>query len=255
MPQRLGRVVLDDPRRGDQMTGDRVRVVLRQGAELVRGPPCRGRPALMSSGQLRLVDVARSAAAVRGVRAGRRAHVPPAAVARGPIRARGAARSAPSSGVRRAARTDRRRRAAPPRRSTRRGRACRPGAADRRSGRPGRSRALLAVRGKSKRGRSRAHSSARPPPFRKEVRRCPTLPRGLPCSTIGAESLSFRVRNVTGRFPLAMAAETLWMFQSCPTMRTTRVSWCVVGSRPSIGNHKVDASSKLFVHSHTHAQP
>jgi hypothetical protein len=41
------------------------------------------------------------------------------------------------------------------------------------------------------------------------VRRCPTLPQGPPCSTIGAESLSFRVRNVTGRFPLAMAAETL----------------------------------------------
>ena len=41
------------------------------------------------------------------------------------------------------------------------------------------------------------------------VRRCPTLPQGPPCSTIGAESLSFRVRNVTGRFPLAMAAVTL----------------------------------------------
>lgn len=41
------------------------------------------------------------------------------------------------------------------------------------------------------------------------VRRCPTLPQGPPCSTIGAESLSFWVRNVTRRFPLAMAAETL----------------------------------------------
>ncbi len=50
-------------------------------------------------------------------------------------------------------------------------------------------------------------------PSPKEVRRCPTLPQGPPCSTIGAESLSFRVRNVTGRFPLAMAAETLLMFQ------------------------------------------
>src|SRR5699024_7660634 len=30
---------------------------------------------------------------------------------------------------------------------------------------------------------------------------CPTLPRGLPRSTIGAEGLSFRVRNGTGRFP------------------------------------------------------
>ena len=50
--------------------------------------------------------------------------------------------------------------------------------------------------------------------FNEEVRRCPTLPQGPPCSTIGAKSLSFRVRNVTGRFPLAMAAETLLMYQS-----------------------------------------
>ena len=53
------------------------------------------------------------------------------------------------------------------------------------------------------------------------VRRCPTLPQGPPCSTIGAERLSFRVRNGTGRFPLAMAAETLLMFQSNKT-------WCFV---------------------------
>ena len=37
-------------------------------------------------------------------------------------------------------------------------------------------------------------------------RRCPTLPRGLPRSTIGAEELNFRVRNGTGCFPFAMAA-------------------------------------------------
>src|SRR6476659_3195177 len=43
----------------------------------------------------------------------------------------------------------------------------------------------------------------------KIVRRCPTLPQGPPCSTIGAERLSFRVRNVTGRFPHAMTTETL----------------------------------------------
>ena len=46
-------------------------------------------------------------------------------------------------------------------------------------------------------------------PFRKNVRRRPTLPQVPTCSTIGAERLSFRVRNGTGRFPLAMAAETL----------------------------------------------
>ena len=46
----------------------------------------------------------------------------------------------------------------------------------------------------------------------KDVRRCPTLPHSRPCSTIGAEGLSFRVRNVTGRFPFAMAAETLLIY-------------------------------------------
>ena len=47
-------------------------------------------------------------------------------------------------------------------------------------------------------------------PCPKCVRRRPTLPRSGPRSTIGAERLSFRVRDGTGRFPLAMAAETLW---------------------------------------------
>ena len=77
------------------------------------------------------------------------------------------------------------------------------------------------------------------------VRRCPTLPQGPPCSTIGAESLSFRVRNVTGRFPLAMAAETLLicikkvsrnMRTVCPSCSLVAVgvehSGCVRGSRP-----------------------
>ena len=68
--------------------------------------------------------------------------------------------------------------------------------------------------------------------FTKEVRRCPTLPQGPPCSTIGAESLSFRVRNVTGRFPLAMAAETLLMFQSESNNHTT-VMCCAVLDRTS----------------------
>jgi len=49
---------------------------------------------------------------------------------------------------------------------------------------------------------------------RKYVRRRPTLPRGGPRSTIGAERLSFRVRDGTGRFPLAMVAETLWRCRS-----------------------------------------
>src|SRR5690349_19374734 len=73
------------------------------------------------------------------------------------------------------------------------------------------------------------------------VRRCPTLPQGPPCSTIGAERLSFRVRNGTGRFPLAMAAETLLMFQS--QQRKSRMC-CCVRSRPYIGNHSVDAGTR-----------
>ena len=50
------------------------------------------------------------------------------------------------------------------------------------------------------------------------VRRRPTLPRSGPRSTIGAERLSFRVRDGTGRFPLAMVAETLWRYVSAPPL-------------------------------------
>src|SRR5579863_5984139 len=46
-------------------------------------------------------------------------------------------------------------------------------------------------------------------PSAEDVRRRPTLPRGPPRSTIGAEGLNFRVRNGTGCFPFAMATETL----------------------------------------------
>src|SRR5262249_37639639 len=46
-----------------------------------------------------------------------------------------------------------------------------------------------------------------------DVRRRPTLPRGPPRSTIGAEGLNFRVRNGTGCFPFAMTTETLWRFK------------------------------------------
>jgi hypothetical protein len=42
----------------------------------------------------------------------------------------------------------------------------------------------------------------------KNVRRRPTLPHPPECSTIGAEGLSYRVRNGTGRFPNAMTAVT-----------------------------------------------
>ena len=65
----------------------------------------------------------------------------------------------------------------------------------------------------------------------RNVRQCPTLPRGLPRSTIGAEGLNFRVRDGTGCFPLAIAAATLWNYQP--------------GSRPYSGNRIVDANPRL----------
>ena len=68
----------------------------------------------------------------------------------------------------------------------------------------------------------------RPPA--KFVRRRPTLPRGPPRSTIGAEGLNFRVRNGTGCFPFAMATETLWR----------------CGARPHLGNRTVDACTRVW---------
>ena len=63
------------------------------------------------------------------------------------------------------------------------------------------------------------------------VRRRPTLPRSGPRSTIGAERLSFRVRDGTGRFPLAMVAETLWRYGPHRLKRRG----------PYLGNRTVDA--------------
>ncbi len=62
------------------------------------------------------------------------------------------------------------------------------------------------------------------------VRRRPSLPHGPPCSTIGAEGLSFRVRNGSGRFPFAVAAVTLWRSQTCGCSRLCLGSWTVDAS-------------------------
>ena len=43
--------------------------------------------------------------------------------------------------------------------------------------------------------------------FVKDFRRRPTLPHGLPCSTIGAEELNFRVRDGNGCDLFAIATE------------------------------------------------
>src|SRR5579875_2768345 len=48
------------------------------------------------------------------------------------------------------------------------------------------------------------------PSFSKIVRRRPTLPPRPQGSTIGAEGLSFRVRNGTGRFPFAIVPPKLY---------------------------------------------
>src|SRR5262245_47495721 len=70
------------------------------------------------------------------------------------------------------------------------------------------------------------------------VRRCPTLPQGPPCSTIGAERLSFRVRNGTGRFPLAMAAVTLSMssgFHNVKKLSSVQLRFPTVHREPLSG--------------------
>ena len=50
-------------------------------------------------------------------------------------------------------------------------------------------------------------STSGPPGAR--IRRRPTLPHSLPCSTIGAEELNFRVRNGNGWNLFAMTTENL----------------------------------------------
>ena len=62
-------------------------------------------------------------------------------------------------------------------------------------------------------------------PLRKYGRLRPTLPHRHQCSTIGAEGLSFRVRNGAGRFPFAMTAETLWRYQSVPDHTSGTAQW------------------------------
>ena len=73
------------------------------------------------------------------------------------------------------------------------------------------------------------------------VRRRPTLPRSGPRSTIGAERLSFRVRDGTGRFPLAMVAETLLR------CRSTLLD---ISTGPHLGNRTVDAWHTSWIEIH-----
>ena len=48
------------------------------------------------------------------------------------------------------------------------------------------------------------------PGYIKIFRQRPTLPHSLPCSTIGAKELNFRVRDGNGCFLFAITAEKLY---------------------------------------------
>src|SRR5664279_2829358 len=63
------------------------------------------------------------------------------------------------------------------------------------------------------------------------VRRRPTLPHRHQCSTIGAEGLSFRVRNGAGRFPFAMTAVTLGRYSLGSQQTHTRI-FIVLSNHP-----------------------
>jgi hypothetical protein len=51
------------------------------------------------------------------------------------------------------------------------------------------------------------------PGYIKIFRQRPTLPHSLPCSTIGAKELNFRVRDGNGCFLFAIATEKTFCFQ------------------------------------------
>ena len=59
------------------------------------------------------------------------------------------------------------------------------------------------------------------------LRRFPTLPHPVGCSTIGVVGLSFRVRNVAGRFPNTMTTASL--VYPLPTPHRRVVCACVLG--------------------------
>ena len=59
-------------------------------------------------------------------------------------------------------------------------------------------------------------------------RRRPTLPRGFPRSTIGAEELNFRVRDGNGCDLFAMATEILWYGLAIEQQGDLFLYWCIV---------------------------
>ena len=92
------------------------------------------------------------------------------------------------------------------------------------------------------------------------VRLRPTLPHRSQCSTIGAEGLSFRVRNGTGRFPLAMTAETLWSYVGVPdrisgTAQWTRVILLLRNKVVCVSSYRLISTSQLHALLHFHIWP
>ena len=70
------------------------------------------------------------------------------------------------------------------------------------------------------------------------VRRRPTLPQPLGCSTIGAGRLNFRVRDGSGCFPVAVAAVTLRTGASPPwtPISAVAVGWSSLCGRVVCGD-------------------
>ena len=97
------------------------------------------------------------------------------------------------------------------------------------------------------------------------ARWCPTLPHPGGCSTIGAVRLSFRVRDGSGRFPVAVTTETTtWAVRQCscdsvirlPANTHTRMRmlcvWLVVG----LGVDRIVDALRMLTRAHpppTHA--
>ena len=82
------------------------------------------------------------------------------------------------------------------------------------------------------------------------ARWCPTLPHPGGCSTIGAVRLSFRVRDGSGRFPVAVTTETTtWAVRQCSCDSVVRLPanthaggvWLVVG----LGVDRIVDASRL----------
>src|SRR4249919_2284913 len=81
-------------------------------------------------------------------------------------------------------------------------------------------------------------------------RQRPTLPPGLPGSTIGAGGLNFRVRDGTGCSPSAMATET-W----CPITNDDEGAAPEQSSRTAIASASKESSPRAISTGQLHALP